>query len=78
MGVQPRATRKVTTQLNERGKNPSTTTAKASSKPSVSVCDDLTVRIATRAYELYATRSYGDGYALDDWVQAEREVLSQS
>ena len=47
------------------------------SKPAVSVCDDLQVRIATRAYELYEGRGRGDGYALEDWVQAEREVLSQ-
>jgi hypothetical protein len=52
-------------------------TAKVSSKPSVSVCDDLQVRIATRAHELYVERGWGDGYALDDWVQAEREILSQ-
>lgn len=48
-----------------------------SSTPSVSVCDDLQGRIAARAHELYMNRGCGDGYALDDWVQAEREILSQ-
>jgi hypothetical protein len=48
-----------------------------SSTPSVSVCDDLQGRIAARAHELYMKRGCGDGYALDDWVQAEREILSQ-
>lgn len=48
-----------------------------SSQPSLSVCDDLQVRIATRAHELYMNRGCGDGYDLDDWVQAEREILSQ-
>ena len=47
------------------------------SKPPVSVCDDLQVRIAARAYELYEGRGRRDGYAIEDWVQAEREVLSQ-
>jgi hypothetical protein len=43
----------------------------------VSACDDVQVLIARRAYELFAMRGYRDGYALDDWLEAEREVLSQ-
>ncbi|HXV69184.1 MAG TPA: DUF2934 domain-containing protein [Nitrospira sp.] len=41
----------------------------------VSPCDDLYVRIVTRAYELHAKRGYRQGYALDDWLEAEREIL---
>jgi hypothetical protein len=41
----------------------------------VSPCDDLQVRITDRAYELYTGRGYREGYALDDWLEAEREVL---
>jgi len=41
----------------------------------VSPCDDLQVRIASRAYELHAGRGYRQGYALDDWLEAEREIL---
>jgi hypothetical protein len=41
----------------------------------VSPCDDLQVRIASRAYELHAERGYRQGYALDDWLEAEREIL---
>jgi len=41
----------------------------------VSPCDDLQVRIAQRAYELHAERGYRGGHALDDWLEAEREVL---
>ncbi len=41
----------------------------------VSPCDDLHARIANRAYELHAERGYRQGYALDDWLEAEREVL---
>lgn len=31
-------------------------------------------QIARRAYELYAQRGYVDGYAEEDWAQAEREL----
>lgn len=42
-----------------------------------SPCDDLHILIAKRAYELYGERGYGGGSALDDWLVAEREILSQ-
>jgi Protein of unknown function (DUF2934) len=32
--------------------------------------------IRRRAYELYEQRGRVDGYALDDWLQAEAEVLT--
>lgn len=35
---------------------------------------DLQARIAKRAYELYRQRGSQDGYALEDWLQAEREI----
>lgn len=41
----------------------------------VSPCDDLQARIAQRAYELHAERGYRQGRALDDWLEAEREIL---
>jgi hypothetical protein len=31
-------------------------------------------QIARRAYELYVTRGYRQGYDLDDWLEAERDV----
>lgn len=43
----------------------------------VSPCEDLQVLIAKRAYELYGERGYRAGSALDDWLNAEREILSQ-
>jgi hypothetical protein len=43
----------------------------------VSPCDDLHILIAKRAYELYSERGYRHGYALDDWLDAEREILGQ-
>lgn len=43
----------------------------------VSPCDDPHILIAKRAYELYSERGYRHGCALDDWLDAEREILSQ-
>jgi len=40
-------------------------------------CEDPQARIAKRAYELYCERGCRDGSALDDWLDAEREILSQ-
>ncbi|HEY6974248.1 MAG TPA: DUF2934 domain-containing protein [Nitrospiraceae bacterium] len=38
--------------------------------------DDLYARIAVRAYELYVERGCRYGGALEDWLDAEREVLA--
>ena len=51
--------------------------APSSTKPSVPSRDDLTVLTAKRAYELYCERGYRHGSALDDWLKAEGEILSQ-
>ena len=40
-------------------------------------CDDLHILIAKRAYGLHCERGYRHGSALDDWLEAEREILSQ-
>jgi hypothetical protein len=37
---------------------------------------DLRERITERAYELYAQRGWREGGALEDWLDAEREILS--
>lgn len=44
---------------------------------SLSSSEDLHVLIEKRAYELYTERNYRPGVALDDWLDAEREVLRQ-
>jgi len=36
---------------------------------------DLTERIAQRAFEIYLERGHDDGRDLDDWLQAEQEIL---
>lgn len=33
--------------------------------------------IRRRAYELYEQRGRGDGFALDDWLHAEAEILGK-
>jgi hypothetical protein len=37
--------------------------------------EDLHARISCLAYELYLQRGRRDGHALEDWLDAEREVL---
>lgn len=36
---------------------------------------NLEERIRVRAYELYSQRAGGDGHAMDDWLQAEEEIV---
>jgi hypothetical protein len=36
---------------------------------------DIEERIRLRAYDLYVQRRRVDGFALDDWLQAEAEIL---
>jgi hypothetical protein len=38
--------------------------------------DPIKEAIALRAYELYLARGGGDGRALDDWLEAERELAA--
>jgi hypothetical protein len=69
--------RQVKTRRVVGGRHTAPDTAGAASKPSVSVSDDPHVLIAKRAYELHVERGRRDGYALDDWLEAEHEILSQ-
>jgi hypothetical protein len=38
---------------------------------------DLEAEIRIRAYEIYEQRGYTNGRAVQDWVEAEREVRSR-
>jgi hypothetical protein len=38
---------------------------------------DLEERIRQRAYDLYQQRGRVDGFALDDWLQAEADIVRQ-
>jgi len=44
-------------------------------RPLRSSIEDLHERITLRAYELYAQRGWREDHALDDWLDAEREIL---
>jgi hypothetical protein len=37
--------------------------------------NDIEESIRRRAYELYEQRGRIDGFTLDDWLEAEREIL---
>lgn len=39
---------------------------------------DIQVRIAARAHELYVQRGCLDGYHLHDWLEAEQEIMGQA
>lgn len=39
--------------------------------------DDLHARISCRAYELYLQRGCRDGHALEDWLDAEQEIVDR-
>jgi hypothetical protein len=58
--------------------NPATSTMSASTprmRPNSAQAQD---RIALRAYALYEQRGRQEGRALEDWVNAERELASAS
>ena len=50
----------------------------ATRNPSVQPEPDLSEEIKHRAYEIYLQRGQEDGYALDDWLKAERELRGQT
>jgi hypothetical protein len=37
--------------------------------------EDLGSRLAKRAYELYVQRGKEDGHDIEDWLEAERQIL---
>ena len=43
----------------------------------VHYCEDQSERISQRAHAFYVDRGYRDGCALQDWLDAEREILSR-
>jgi len=40
--------------------------------------EEIQDQIRRRAHELYEARGRGDGYDLDDWLQAEMEVTQKT
>ena len=56
--------------------DPSTDSVSASFVSSDESSAQLEVRIRARAYELYEQHGFQEGHDLDDWMQAEREILA--
>lgn len=54
---------------------PSTGTVVSKKQPTF---DDLHARIMVRAYELYVERGCREGYAEQDWLDAEREIVGRT
>lgn len=42
------------------------------------VFDDVHARITARAYQLYVERGRREGYAEQDWLDAESEILNRT
>ena len=60
-------------------KAPDLTALAGRAKPSETHTElDVDKQIRDRAFELYEQRGREDGHALDDWLQAEREVLQDN
>ena len=70
--MEPRKPKKPTT-----SKTPSQKSARRTQpdSPAPSLSEDSHARIATRAREIYEQRTRQG--ALDDWLQAEREILTE-
>ena len=45
--------------------------------PKLQKFEELGARIAKRAYELYEGRGGNHGHDVDDWIEAERQVLME-
>jgi hypothetical protein len=60
--------------INQTGENTPISKTVKHAQPSF---DDLHAHIATRAYELYLQRGCREGCAEEDWLEAEREIVSR-
>jgi hypothetical protein len=60
--------------LNRPGATTPISTLARHAQPSF---DDLHAHLATRAYELYVQRGCREGCAVEDWLDAEREMVSR-
>ena len=61
---------------------PAASTAPVTTTPAVKAVPASTApsheQIARRAYEIYEARGQTAGHELEDWIQAERELLSKA
>ncbi len=69
---QPKSSRKRTASSTNKSSARGSRGAQLTAAPREA--EELRARIAKRAYELFEQRGGQDGYALQDWLQAEREI----
>jgi hypothetical protein len=62
-------------QLLKRNHNEKAVTTQEDKSEGGALSDERQERIAKRAYELYLERGCREGCALEDWQNAEREIL---
>ena len=55
--------------------NPQISTSPTEGQPTKSPFDLLQEQIRIRAFQLYELRGREDGHGLDDWLQAESELV---
>ncbi len=63
------------TRITHKQEEPLAQSAGRESVQAVSDDGEVQQRIAVRAYELYRERRCSDGRDLDDWLEAERDIL---
>lgn len=76
LGTAERAARRVVRQEGTRPVRQETPVAPVAPLAPSNGGEQLDAGIRRRAYELYEQRGAQDGQALDDWLQAERELLT--
>lgn len=78
-GRPARQTKKRTPQATSRPQDKVVAAAATDTHQSpVSAPADLYSLVAKRAYEIHAERGFRQGYALDEWLEAEGEILNRS
>lgn len=60
-----------------RASNPSSRAKVKPTQQSLELTDELRGRIALKAYELYERRGYEGGREMEDWLKAERIVITE-
>jgi len=64
-------------QRTVREQEPMVTRKRERGQDETILSDDLRALIAARAYSFYVQRGYEDGYDLEDWLEAERRILTE-
>ena len=66
-----------TSQRDTDGENDQSTEPADRTDPNRQYFEDLGTRISKRAYELYEKRGRTHGHSFEDWLEAERQILTE-